>query len=77
MIWHQHQLDMIGHQHPIPHRNAVSLAMLGQKITIGGIIGIREEGLLPVIAPLRDMVRHAGNHISRQKMLSGETMNVN
>ncbi len=55
-------MGMIGHQHPAPHPHAVHGAMMGQKIAIGRVIGVRKESLLPPVAALGHMVRDAGNH---------------
>lgn len=50
-IGHQHQVAVIGHQHPAPDRDAPRRAMLGQQIAVGGVAGIVEERPLPTMLP--------------------------
>lgn len=55
MIGNEHQMDMIGHQHPTPHRHAMRCAIDRQQIAIGGMdLGIRyEEGRGVVVVDIR------------------------
>lgn len=57
---HQDQVDMVGHQHPAPHRHSTCRTMDGEQIAIGWIVTIVEEGQLPPIAALGDVMRDAG-----------------
>jgi hypothetical protein len=71
MAGHQNQVDMIGHQHPTPHRNIMSGAMLAQKVTIGRVAFVAEEGLLSPVTTLRHMVGRVGEDIAGEPGLSG------
>lgn len=52
-----------------------------EQVAIGGVVGIAEEGLLPAVAALRDMVRQTGKDISSQARhratMSLNTVDVN
>jgi len=62
MSGHKNEVNMIGHQHPAPHRHAMRRTVHGQQIAIGDIIIIAEEHLLTTIAPLGHMMRDPRNH---------------
>ncbi len=52
---------MIGHQHEGPAGDAGGFQAFSEEIAVEGIVGIGEEGALPAIATLGDMVRQAGD----------------
>lgn len=58
----QDQVDMVGHQTPRPHRNGGLRRRLGEKVPIGGVIGVRKEHPLAAVAALRDVIGDAGDH---------------
>jgi hypothetical protein len=45
-------VNMIGHQHPAPHRDTVRRTLRGQQIAVQGIAARLEKRLLPTIAAL-------------------------
>lgn len=57
----QDQMDVIGHQHPRPHRDPGGSARFGQQGTVQGIILVAEEYLRPTVAALGDMMRETRN----------------
>lgn len=59
MFGNQNQVDMVGHQHPAPHRHPMRSAMKAKEIAICGIVVCTEERLLPPVAALGDMVGNA------------------
>ena len=60
------QMHVIGHETVAPDFHPRAPAPLGEQGTIGHIVVVTEEGRLPPVSPLRDMVRHARHHDSRQ-----------
>lgn len=66
VLGHQDQVDMVGHQHPAPHRDAMRGAVRSEQVAIGGVVGGREERPLPGVAALGDVVRDAGDHVARK-----------
>lgn len=58
MLGEPGQMDVIGHQHPAPHRRSIYPTMLGQEIAISGIVRVAEEGLSPPVNTLRCVMRN-------------------
>ena len=54
--WHRNQVDVIGHQAVGPYFDAAFSAPLGHQTDVGGVVLIMEEGLLPTISPLRNVM---------------------
>lgn len=55
------QMQVVGHEAIGPHHHTGLAAALGQDIAAAGVVAVREEHGLPPIAPLRDMMKRAGN----------------
>jgi hypothetical protein len=55
-------MDMIAHQAPGPDQEALLIGSFAQEIEVDGTVGIAVEDGRPAIAPLRYVVRHAGDY---------------
>src|SRR3546814_13440759 len=66
ILRHQHDVDMIGHQAIGPDLATRPLRRIGQQTEIEFIIPILEEGAPAPVAPLRHMVRDAGQDNARK-----------
>ena len=53
------QVDVVRHQAPAEHPQAVPLGVMAQEREAGATIPVAEEDLLAVVAPLGDVVRDA------------------
>ncbi len=51
------EVDVVRHQAIGPDLDAAALAPLCHQVQIGAVVGVAEEGLLPTVAPLGDLVR--------------------
>ena len=59
-------MNMIGHQAVRPHLNCRLARLLGLQISINLLIAIFEKDRLPTVPTLRNVMRKAGNHHTRQ-----------
>ena len=57
---------MIGHQAPGPDLRLRPPRRVGEQIAIQGIVALFEKGPLAPVAPLRHMMRNAGQHEARK-----------
>lgn len=54
---HEDEMDMVGHQHPGPDRDAGRGGVGGEQVAVERVIRLGEEGRRPAVAALGDMVR--------------------
>jgi len=66
MVGHHDQMNVIGHQDPTPHCNAVGRAMGCKQIAISGVVRVGEKCLLPPVSTLRDVMGNSRNNKSGQ-----------
>jgi hypothetical protein len=59
-------VNMIGHETVRPHLDSGLARLLGQQISIDLLIAVLKEDRLPTIPTLRNVMRKAGNHRTRQ-----------
>jgi hypothetical protein len=57
---------MIGHETVRPHLDAGLARLLSQQISIDLVVAVLKKARLPTIPTLRNVMRKAGNHGSRQ-----------
>ena len=62
VVGHQNQMNMVGHQHPRPHRHPVCGALYREQIAVSAIVVGGEKTLLPPIAALCHMVRNSSQN---------------
>jgi hypothetical protein len=69
---HRDQMDMVGQQTIAPNLDVASGAPLGHQFEVKSVIIVAEESRESAIAPLRDMVRHTGNHDTSRSSHEGK-----
>jgi hypothetical protein len=57
---------MIGHETVRPHLDSGLARLLSQQISINFLVAILKKDRLPTISTLRNVMRKAGNHRTRQ-----------
>ncbi len=55
---------MVWHQTPGPDADTLRATMFGQDIDVGGVVGVFEEGTLPTVAALGDVMRKSSSYRS-------------
>ena len=60
------QMSMVWHQAIAPNRHPLFAAPLGHQFQVGRVVSVVEERLLSAVAPLGNVVGHAGYDQSRQ-----------
>ncbi len=61
-LGNRHQMDVIRHQTIAEQRDAVAPRTFAQSFEIEAPVVIEQEDILAVVAPLRDVMRHARRH---------------
>jgi hypothetical protein len=57
----EHEMRMVRHDAPSPHRDAGPVATLAEQVAIERIVAVGKEGTSTAVAALGDMARVAGN----------------
>ena len=59
-------MNMIGHEAARPHLDSGLARLLSQQISVDLVVALLKKDCLPTIPTLRNVMRKAGNHRSRQ-----------
>ena len=62
----EYQVNMIGHETVRPHVDPGLARLLSQQISIDLMVAVLKKDRLPTIPALRNVMRKAGNHRTRQ-----------
>jgi hypothetical protein len=62
MAGHGNKVNVIAHQAPTQDTQSVPFRMFAQDFKISSAVFVREKYILPVVAALRDVVRHVGDN---------------
>ena len=60
--WHDDEVDVVWHQAIGPDLRTRALSRLAEQVEVELVVAVLEEGLLPAIAALGDVVGIAGKH---------------